>query len=294
MKKSVPSFRPGRTPILKSLISRLSVYTHEEPYIEAMPIYALKISDNAAVDEDEPALFFVGQCHAEEVTGVEIVLFYIQRMLEGHSTNPYSLFIENLEVWFVPTINPSGLHVVMDMEDVSFRKTMRDNNGNGIFDYSNSTGNDIDGVDPNRNYDFCWIHGDSLYTPSGATEQYDYYRGPYPFSEGGTAAIKALADRQHFIYGINFHDSRSGYFSQKLYYPWEFAGLSNRRNPDYLICKQIGDNVAGEIATETGDGTYLPAASQAESVNPRSGSTQSTAQSSSPSRWRVINPTRRT
>ena len=236
-------------------------YSHEEPYIEAMPIYALKISDNAAVDEDEPAVFFVGQCHAEEVTGVEIVMFYIQRMLEGYSMHPYNLFIENLEVWFVPTINPSGLHVVMDMHDVSFRKTMRDNNGNGIFDYSNSMGNDVDGVDPNRNYDFGWVHGDTLYSQNG-DELYDYYRGPYPFSEGGTIAIKELADRQHFIYGINFHDSRSGHFSQKLYYPWEFMGQSNRRNPDYLICKQIGDNVAGEIVMETGGGTYLPAASQ--------------------------------
>ncbi len=236
-------------------------YSRPSSYMEAKPIYAMKISDNADVDEDEPAVFFVGQCHAEEVTGIEIVLFYMNLLLEHNTTNPYRMFIENLEIWFVPTINPSGLEVVMNMNDDSFRKTVRDNNEDGIFDYIPNPGNDIDGVDPNRNYDFGWVHGDTLYSING-DELYDYYRGPYPFSEGGTTAIKDLGDRQHFIYGINYHDSRTGNFSEKVFYPWEFKGLSNRRNPDYLICKQIGDNVAGSIVKSAGIGTYEPSASQ--------------------------------
>ncbi len=236
-------------------------YSTEAPYQEPMPIYALKISDNADIDEDEPAVFFVGQCHAEEVTGVETVLFYAQRLLQGQSQYPYNLFIEELETWFIPTINPAGLNVVMNMNDVSYRKTVRDNNGNGIFDYIDMPGFDLDGVDLNRNYDFCWIHGKTL-AAIDDTERYDYYRGPAPFSESETQAIRSLADQQHFIYGINFHDSRTGNFSQKVFYPWEFKGQASRRNPDYLICKQIGDNVAGEIVTETGSGTYEPSASQ--------------------------------
>jgi len=36
---------------------------------EDLPIYAIKLSDNPTIDEDEPALLFLGQCHAEEILG---------------------------------------------------------------------------------------------------------------------------------------------------------------------------------------------------------------------------------
>ena len=41
---------------------------------ENLPIKAVKISDNADVKEDEARLLFLGQCHAEEVLGVEAVI----------------------------------------------------------------------------------------------------------------------------------------------------------------------------------------------------------------------------
>ncbi len=160
-------------------------------------------------------------------------------------------------MWFVPTYNPEGLQVVMDDWDITFRKNKRDNNENGIFDYVPGVGGDIDGVDPNRNYSFNWVHGDTLYAPS---EQWnDYYRGPGPFSEGGTQAIRSLADEQHFIYSINWHSSRTGDFSEKVYYPFNWENV--KQSPDFELSQSIGESVAALIEKEGGAGTYVPSGS---------------------------------
>lgn len=229
-------------------------------YIDPIPIYALKISDNVAVNEDEPGVLFVGQCHAEEVIGVEIVVDNMQTICEFNQQAMVNRWITNLEMWFVPTINPEGNYWVMWEDDPSIRKTMRDNDMDGVFDYEPTVGNDLDGVDPNRNYDFGWVHGDTLYSTNGE-ELYDYYRGPYPFSEGGTTAIKNLGEQEKFLYSINWHSSRTGNYSEKVFYPWHFYQQPGREAPDLAINQYIGEAVAGEIQRIGASGFYEPSAS---------------------------------
>lgn len=231
-----------------------------DPYQEPLPIFAAKLSDNVTVTEDEPKVMYAGQCHAEEVLGVEISMYMINELLENRFLTPWRIWLENLEIWFVPTYNPEGLGVVMSGEDDTYRKNCRDNNLNGIFDFVPGQGGDIDGVDPNRNYGFNWIHGDSLYSTNGE-EDYDYYRGPGPFSEGGTQAIRDLAAEQNFIYSINWHSSRSGLFSEKVYYSFNWEG--DKQNPDFSMCQQAGVNVAALIPKEPPQpGNYEPYPSQ--------------------------------
>ncbi len=231
-----------------------------DPYQEPLPIYAAKLSANVTVTEDEPKVMYAGQVHAEEVLGVEVTMYMINDLLENRMFTPWRVWLENLEIWFVPTYNPEGLGVVMSGIDDTFRKNCRDNNENGIFDYQQGQGGDIDGVDPNRNYGFNWIHGDTLYSTNGE-EDYDYYRGPGPFSEGETQAIRDLAAEQHFIYSINWHSSRSGNFSEKVYYSFNWEG--EKHNPDFAMCQQAGVNVAALIPKEPPQpGNYEPYPSQ--------------------------------
>jgi len=242
--------------------------TNGAPYQEPLPIWAVKLSDNAAVDEDEPAVLFVGQCHAEEVLGVEITMYMINEILENRFYEPYCIWLSELEIWFVPSINPEGLEVVMDGWDTAFRKNKRDCNENGTFiegiDYEPGPGYDRDGVDINRNYSFNWVHGDSLWAPGGE-ELWDYYRGPDPFSEGGTRAVRDLAEEQHFIYSINWHSSRSGNYSEKVYYSFMWDG--EKYAEDIAVNQIIGETVAGLIENETGTGYYEPSASQGRKGN---------------------------
>ncbi|MDY0152900.1 MAG: M14 family metallopeptidase, partial [Candidatus Cloacimonas sp.] len=208
---------------------------------------------NVAIDEDEPALLFVGQVHAEEVLGVQITMDNIHEILTKRGQFPYNQWIRQLDLWFVPTANPEGHNVVTANVDVSYRKNKRDNDLNGIFDFSPAVGYDTDGVDINRNFSYNWVHGDTLMQPGG-DEVYDYYRGPYPMSESETRAIKNLCDQYKFIYSICWHSSRTGNFSEKIYHPFNWKEV--RPSPDLALAASIGAGVAAQITKEAGGGTY--------------------------------------
>ena len=246
------------------MVQQIGTTLGADPYQDPIPIYAVKLSNNVTVDEDEPAVMYAGQCHAEEVLGVEITMYMIHDIVENRMIDPYNFWLDELEMWFVPTYNPEGLQVVMDGWDITYRKNKRDYEENGIFDYEVGAGGDIDGVDTNRNYGFNWIHGD-IWGVGGPEEWNDYYRGLGPFSEGGTQAIRSLAEEQHFIYSINWHSSRTGHFSQKVYYPSNWAGL--KPTPDLGLSQTIGENVAGLILKEDHSGTYEPYASSGRKGN---------------------------
>ncbi|MCF7919520.1 MAG: T9SS type A sorting domain-containing protein [Candidatus Cloacimonetes bacterium] len=221
---------------------------------DSLPVYAVKISDNVTVDEDEPAVLFLGQCHAEEVMGVEISMALINELLMNGG-NPYNVWRNNLEIWIVPTHNPEGLQVVTDSWDTTYRKNKTDNNGNGLFDFVPGPGNDDDGVDLNRNYDFNWVHGDTL-NAQGNAEFNDYYKGPAPWSELEAQYLRQLCDEQHFIYSIAWHSSRTGNLSEKVFYPWNWE--ENKPCPDEEFNAGMASTVAHLIEKETGGAYYEP------------------------------------
>ncbi len=220
---------------------------------DLVPIYAMRISDNVDVDEEEPALLFVGQVHAEEVLGVQITMSNIQEILANRYQQPYSQWINQLDLWFVPTLNPEGHNVVTANLDTSYRKNKRDMNNNGVFDYSPLVGYDLDGVDINRNFSFNWVHGDTLWQPGGL-EVWDYYRGPAEISESETQAIEALCDQYKFVYSICWHSSRTGNFSEKAYYSFNWKEV--RPSPDLGFAQTITAGIAGQIIKEAGGATY--------------------------------------
>ncbi|MFQ6606774.1 MAG: M14 family zinc carboxypeptidase [Fidelibacterota bacterium] len=232
---------------------------------EQLPILAAKISDNVTLKEDEPRVLFLGQCHAEEVLGVEAVLRLIELLLAPPPdlVQHVNVLRMNLEIWIVPTYNPEGLNVVHQGLDVSYRKNKHDFSPegpwpNGVFDYDPSIGNDIDGVDLNRNYDFNWVLGDTFLEPdpSDYGAHYDYYRGPAPWSESEVRAIRDLALENDFVFSIAWHSSRSGRFSEKVIMPWSWG--DNKQPPDHDIILTIGTEVANLIVRENSTDSYQP------------------------------------
>ena len=231
---------------------------------ENIPILAVRISDNADVKEDEPRVLFVGQVHAEEVLGVEVVLDLMNDLLfpdASHYTH-MNILKNYLDIWLVPTANPEGLNVVHDGLDMSYRKNKRDFSPtgpypNGIFDYDPSIGNDVDGVDLNRNFDFNWAFGDTFLEPDNSdyASHYDYYKGEEPFSEGEAIALRDLALENDFVFSVVWHSSRSGNLSEKVFTSWRWE--ETKDSPDLDIMKSISDHFAGLIETEDGTGTYL-------------------------------------
>ena len=174
-------------------------FSHEDH----LPIWGVKLTFNADTEQDKPKILILGQCHAEEILGIEISMGLIDILLHptpqpGTSNMPYpagfrpsfgdlsssniSSILENAEVWVVPTHNPEGLTVVHGWEengewiqDITYRKNKHDLDENDIFDFIVGEGNDLDGVDLNRNYDINWINGDGIYEPDNGGCNGSYY-----------------------------------------------------------------------------------------------------------------------
>ncbi len=243
-----------------------------------LPIYAVKLSYDADQAEDEARVLILGQCHAEEIYGVEIAMEMIDWLLHPNAFYPVNyldrkLALENTELWVVPTHNPEGLLTVHGdtlggdwVQDEWYRKNKTDINSNNLFDYVYGPGNDSDGVDLNRNYDFNWIFGDDKYeldygcsaNPSYISN-FDYYRGQEPFSESEIQAIRDFAIEKQFLLSIAYHSSRSGCVSEKVIYPWNWA--EGKSSPDFEVIDNLGRDIASFIPTEDGITTYLPSGS---------------------------------
>jgi hypothetical protein len=256
---------------------------------DELPFWAVKLTYNANENNDKPKILFLGQCHAEEILGVEITMALIDILLHPtpqsgtdnfmypngyrpswgdlNSSNIMSI-LENSEVWVVPTHNPEGLSVVHGwdvegtwMQDVTYRKNKHDLDGNDIFDFIVGQGNDSDGVDLNRNYDFNWAFGAGIYAADGAGcnssyfTDFDYYRGPSAFSESEIRGIRDLALEQNFLVSVAYHSSRSGCLSEKVKYSWEWAGT--KYPPDKDVLSNLGENIASLIG-RVDAGTYEP------------------------------------
>jgi len=111
------------------------------------PIWMAKLSDNPDRIEPEAAILLVGQVHAEEVVGIEIVLEVMRQMLDRNEENAFRQRLEGLELYIIPTANPEGLDIVHSGLDISFRKNCRDNLGDGQLRIFDGEGWDTSGVD---------------------------------------------------------------------------------------------------------------------------------------------------
>ncbi len=205
------------------------------------PIYALKISDNVLVDEDEPAFLIDGMHHAREPLGNEICLAFIDYLLTHHALDPkVTRWVNEYEIWVIPILNPEGYKYIVDNNLASpwWRKNLRDNNNNGRIDP------DYDGVDLNRNYDYNWYYG-------GSTNPADWtYRGPYAFSEKETQAKRNLAMKEKFVASVSYHS-----YGEEVMYCWSWPNTGVRA-PDHELIYELASEMARRIKNEAGTGNY--------------------------------------
>jgi hypothetical protein len=214
------------------------------------PIYAYRISDDAARAQDRPAVLFDGCHHADELMGAEIVLALMEKLVSGYGHEPeVTGWLDTLEIWLVPVVNVDGHDIVTSGRDPRWRKNARDVNGDGV------TGVYPEGVDVNRGYDFNWALGGAD-DPALAN-----YRGEHPFSEAENRAMRRLAEEQAFLLSISYHSQ-----GELVFYPWGWGGLAA---PDDAVIRPIAADLAAHLRTMEGGGTYA--------VSPGAASSQSYA-----------------
>jgi murein tripeptide amidase MpaA len=228
------------------------------------PIYLVKVSNNVTVDEDKPTTLLIGQIHAEEITGIEVVLKAIEELVTSN-TPDIRWRRRQLEMYFIPTLNPDGLSVVFDTDstlengpDITFRKNKRCVTNDNQFHYIVSNwGDDISGVDLNRNFDINFYHGDSLFE-TGSDELYDYYRGAYPHSESEIQCLERVLHEINPLYSIIYHESRRGGLSEQVMYAWDWEHDGSKLAPDNDILTDFTTEYANDIETQSGGSHYVP------------------------------------
>jgi hypothetical protein len=74
-------------PAIAQVVDLTATYS-TPPTFEGRHMFALKISDNVAIDEDEPAMLVVSAHHAREISTPVIALDAADRLTSGYDVDP--------------------------------------------------------------------------------------------------------------------------------------------------------------------------------------------------------------
>ncbi len=165
---------------------------------EGREMWAVKISDNVGIDEDEPEVLFIGQHHAREHITVEMTLYILHLLVDQYGTDPQIAdLVNSREIYIIFTTNPDGSEY--DIATGSYRSWRKNRQPN--------PGSLFVGTDLNRNYGYMWgcCGGSSGYPSS------DTYRGASAFSAPETQRIRdfinsrVVGGNQQISTSITFH-----------------------------------------------------------------------------------------
>ncbi|HNW56526.1 MAG TPA: M14 family zinc carboxypeptidase [Bacteroidales bacterium] len=74
-------------------------------------VFALKISDNVSVNEDEPEVFYSSSIHGDETGGFVMMLRFADYLLKNYNLDKrVKNLVDNLEIWINPLANPDGTY----------------------------------------------------------------------------------------------------------------------------------------------------------------------------------------
>jgi len=194
-------------------------------------VWCMKISDNPDIDEDEPNVYFAGAIHAREVISLEVDMKVLYHIVQNYGEDPdITYWVDNTQIWFIPSMNPDGHKMVREYGSTSHRKNLRDNDGDEVADGSNQ-----DGVDLNRNFGYVWGNNNASNTASSSI-----YHGPYAWSEPEVVYVRDLLRSHKFWGGITYHSS-----GQYVLYP--LGHLPGVCSYDHEIMDDLAVNMANTI-----------------------------------------------
>ena len=202
---------------------------------ENRDIVALKISDNAGTDENEPEVLFTAHQHAREHLTVEMSLYLLTELTSKYGTDSrITNLVNSREIWLVPDMNPDGGEY--DIRNGSYdgwRKNRQPNSGSSAV-----------GTDLNRNWPYNWgCCGGS----SGSTSS-ETYRGPSAGSSPEVQTVmnfvrtRVVGGVQQIKTNIDFHT-----FSELVLWPYGYTTANTApgmTQQDYNTFATLGQNMA--------------------------------------------------
>ncbi|GJM26754.1 MAG: hypothetical protein DHS20C16_31690 [Phycisphaerae bacterium] len=77
--------------------------------VQGRDIWALRISDNMPLEEDEPEFKYVSTMHGDEITGTKMCMMLIDYLLTNYGVDPQATnIVDEVDLWIVPLMNPDG------------------------------------------------------------------------------------------------------------------------------------------------------------------------------------------
>jgi carboxypeptidase T len=205
---------------------------------QSRTMWAVKISDNPNINENEPTVGFDALVHAREPQSMATLMYYMWYLLQNYGTNPeVTALVNNREIYCVPCFNPDGYEYNRTTNPSGggmWRKNRR-NNGDGSY-----------GVDLNRNFGYAWGYDNIGSSPTPSDET---YRGPSAFSEPECQAIRNLAIQRSYKTYFNMH-TYGGY----ILYPW---GYIDAETPDSLAYREFAALLTSQSGYLYGSGSEL-------------------------------------
>jgi carboxypeptidase T len=245
---------------------------------EGRDIWMVKLSDNPNEDENEPGVLFMAAHHGNEKASFEVLIYFIRHMInmynlentdddsdglinedpidgldndddgeidEDPSEDRVRNVINNTQIFVIPMVSPDGV-------EANSRKNRAPNYG----PFGNSNEITSYGVNLNRNYDDYWflyyIFPTNYHLMINTIDTSFNYRGPQPFSENETKAVRDFVNKQDISISLSFHS-----FSEVIIYPWMHT---SKPAPDEELFISIGENMSriNDYYLYTGRNYILP------------------------------------
>jgi hypothetical protein len=78
---------------------------------EGRDTWAIKISDNPDVDEDEPEVLYYSAQHAREVITPEVLIYFMEYLTDNYAVlSEVQSLVDSRELYFILVVNPDGYY----------------------------------------------------------------------------------------------------------------------------------------------------------------------------------------
>lgn len=177
---------------------------------EGRELWAAKVSDNVATDEDEPEVVFDGGIHGREHMSTEMAVALLRRLADGHAgTRRITRLVNSREIFILFNLNPDGSEY--DHGSGTYRSWRKNRQP--------TPGSTEIGTDINRNFGYRWGTNPLNEAPSGET-----YRGPSAWSTPEASAFRdfvesrVIGGEQQIRVHVTFHQ-----FGRIVLYPYGYT-----------------------------------------------------------------------
>lgn len=80
--------------------------------VQGREIWAMEITDQPGVEEDEPEFAFLSTMHGDEKVGTVLCLDFLESLLDGYGADSdITRLVNETDLWLVPIMNPDGYEI---------------------------------------------------------------------------------------------------------------------------------------------------------------------------------------